>query len=195
MLTGQANFHENAVTDFVSAPLTPARIEWQNSTPASPFYGDSYYMAGMGVEESSTVFLQASRLKQRFASLPPNGLFVIGETGFGTGLNALLAAQCFVEHAPPAARLHFVSAERSEEHTSELQSRGHLVCRLLLEKKKYEDIDHIERAAEDVPDQRNDEDDDRDREGAGGDPESDRKALSRPGTEVGGMHLQAQQTV
>src|SRR5437660_12821298 len=27
-------------------------------------------------------------------------------------------------------------ATRSEEHTSELQSRGHLVCRLLLEKKK-----------------------------------------------------------
>src|SRR5690625_6865095 len=27
-------------------------------------------------------------------------------------------------------------AHRSEEHTSELQSRGHLVCRLLLEKKK-----------------------------------------------------------
>src|SRR5437660_4944409 len=26
--------------------------------------------------------------------------------------------------------------KRSEEHTSELQSRGHLVCRLLLEKKK-----------------------------------------------------------
>src|SRR3989442_13570866 len=26
---------------------------------------------------------------------------------------------------------------RSEEHTSELQSRPHLVCRLLLEKKKY----------------------------------------------------------
>src|SRR5207253_8370742 len=30
--------------------------------------------------------------------------------------------------------LHAV--QRSEEHTSELQSRGHLVCRLLLEKKK-----------------------------------------------------------
>src|SRR5690625_5350528 len=27
-------------------------------------------------------------------------------------------------------------SDRSEEHTSELQSRGHLVCRLLLEKKK-----------------------------------------------------------
>src|SRR6266702_8988818 len=29
-----------------------------------------------------------------------------------------------------------VGRDRSEEHTSELQSRGHLVCRLLLEKKK-----------------------------------------------------------
>src|SRR5690625_2642435 len=31
-------------------------------------------------------------------------------------------------------------SERSEEHTSELQSRGHLVCRLLLEKKKEQRI-------------------------------------------------------
>src|SRR3712207_8875264 len=30
-----------------------------------------------------------------------------------------------------------VDADRSEEHTSELQSRQYLVCRLLLEKKKY----------------------------------------------------------
>src|SRR5437660_10068875 len=29
-----------------------------------------------------------------------------------------------------------MTGNRSEEHTSELQSRGHLVCRLLLEKKK-----------------------------------------------------------
>src|SRR5687768_18267703 len=33
-------------------------------------------------------------------------------------------------------RLGQLSAHRSEEHTSELQSRLHLVCRLLLEKKK-----------------------------------------------------------
>src|SRR5437660_5126751 len=31
---------------------------------------------------------------------------------------------------------------RSEEHTSELQSRGHLVCRLLLEKKKKKTTKH-----------------------------------------------------
>src|SRR3989442_7566002 len=35
---------------------------------------------------------------------------------------------------PPEGRLR--SRRRSEEHTSELQSRPHLVCRLLLEKKK-----------------------------------------------------------
>src|SRR5437870_8273763 len=43
---------------------------------------------------------------------------------------------------PPSAsgrrspRQSSAPARRSEEHTSELQSRGHLVCRLLLEKKK-----------------------------------------------------------
>src|SRR5690625_5473190 len=37
-------------------------------------------------------------------------------------------------HPPPRAR----QKKRSEEHTSELQSRGHLVCRLLLEKKERE---------------------------------------------------------
>src|SRR5258708_14732387 len=33
--------------------------------------------------------------------------------------------------------LRFEHESRSEEHTSELQSPDHLVCRLLLEKKKY----------------------------------------------------------
>src|SRR5690554_7287457 len=39
------------------------------------------------------------------------------------------------ENHGPAEGLDIASA-RSEEHTSELQSRPHLVCRLLLEKKK-----------------------------------------------------------
>src|SRR5688572_31793001 len=33
--------------------------------------------------------------------------------------------------------------QRSEEHTSELQSQSNLVCRLLLEKKKKKQINHI----------------------------------------------------
>src|SRR5436305_10718158 len=40
-----------------------------------------------------------------------------------------------VSQLPPGYRAVFIL--RSEEHTSELQSRPHLVCRLLLEKKKY----------------------------------------------------------
>src|SRR5690625_1323695 len=35
------------------------------------------------------------------------------------------------------SEISMIFQDRSEEHTSELQSRGHLVCRLLLEKKKY----------------------------------------------------------
>src|SRR5439155_18427792 len=41
---------------------------------------------------------------------------------------ALIRTQCFLSTR---------TTSRSEEHTSELQSRGHLVCRLLLEKKNH----------------------------------------------------------
>src|SRR5690625_5489406 len=40
-------------------------------------------------------------------------------------------------------RFRFELEERSEEHTSELQSRGHLVCRLLLEKKTNCQVDTL----------------------------------------------------
>src|SRR2546422_4490196 len=45
--------------------------------------------------------------------------------------------------AGPLSLVDFFRLEqtlRSEEHTSELQSRLHLVCRLLLEKKKNKDV-------------------------------------------------------
>src|SRR5437660_6284467 len=44
------------------------------------------------------------------------------------------------QHNHPAAVLA-LDHVRSEEHTSELQSRGHLVCRLLLEKKNHTGTD------------------------------------------------------
>src|SRR3712207_8643747 len=47
---------------------------------------------------------------------------------------------------PDRARRLAASAGRSEEHTSELQSRQYLVCRLLLEKKKsihHQPLHHI----------------------------------------------------
>src|SRR2546422_3331633 len=43
---------------------------------------------------------------------------------------------------PPASTKAVRGCPRSEEHTSELQSRLHLVCRLLLEKKKKKKINN-----------------------------------------------------
>src|SRR5690625_6879471 len=55
----------------------------------------------------------------------------IAEVAQLTRRSSSLAISTLAErHGVPEQRL------RSEEHTSELQSRGHLVCRLLLEKKK-----------------------------------------------------------
>src|SRR6266849_1285033 len=48
-------------------------------------------------------------------------------------------------HACPISPSEFASGSRSEEHTSELQSRVDLVCRLLLEKKKLSDKNAKER--------------------------------------------------
>src|SRR5207253_5637624 len=42
----------------------------------------------------------------------------------------------YLKDFPPPISFDEAMRLRSEEHTSELQSRGHLVCRLLLEKKK-----------------------------------------------------------
>src|SRR3712207_7947475 len=50
-----------------------------------------------------------------------------------------VAAATELTTLPPAERPTAVfAANRSEEHTSELQSRQYLVCRLLLEKKKHQ---------------------------------------------------------
>src|SRR2546422_8280618 len=53
---------------------------------------------------------------------------------------------CPRESARRARRRGWDVVLRSEEHTSELQSRLHLVCRLLLEKKKNQTIPGVCRA-------------------------------------------------
>src|SRR2546421_7594855 len=54
------------------------------------------------------------------------------------GAERVYEAQCRLleRGAEVKSRARHVEQERSEEHTSELQSRSDLVCRLLLEKKK-----------------------------------------------------------
>lgn len=86
-------------------------IDWIEGEPYSRRFGDVYFSRLGGIEEKRHVFLAGNRLPERFAQLPPAGRFVIGETGFGTGLNFLCAWQLFEASAPPLARLHFVSTE------------------------------------------------------------------------------------
>src|SRR5690625_220221 len=62
-------------------------------------------------------------------------LLQMSDLGFG-----LWAGTAINDTSSVVAAAYSYSREaRSEEHTSELQSRGHLVCRLLLEKKKHAD--------------------------------------------------------
>src|SRR2546422_4651165 len=72
-------------------------------------------------------------------------LFFVARIGFRavSRVLSLLALALGIKKAPCpqtiinwVIRLSIVRLDRSEEHTSELQSRLHLVCRLLLEKKK-----------------------------------------------------------
>src|SRR3712207_7117007 len=59
-------------------------------------------------------------------------VIVIDRGGIGNGMTARTTA-----HLATELDDFYSELIRSEEHTSELQSRQYLVCRLLLEKKKY----------------------------------------------------------
>src|SRR5690554_7690229 len=71
----------------------------------------------------STLFPYTTLFRSMWESRSPPELFCKASNPYlGSGLYSFL---------PVSSEL-----SRSEEHTSELQSRPHLVCRLLLEKKK-----------------------------------------------------------
>src|SRR5690625_6454339 len=66
-----------------------------------------------------------------------------GHGANGPGCFVCPGVDCGQPVAVARISLDSVVCRRSEEHTSELQSRGHLVCRLLLEKKKKTEIHKI----------------------------------------------------
>jgi tRNA 5-methylaminomethyl-2-thiouridine biosynthesis bifunctional protein len=92
-------------------PLTPAQLSWNGDTPEAMQFGDIYFSRENGLEESRYVFLDGNKLKERWQQLPEKSSFVIGETGFGTSLNFLLAWQLWQEKASPDAHLFFISTE------------------------------------------------------------------------------------
>src|SRR2546422_6117273 len=78
----------------------------------------------------TTLFRSTNETVFTLTELPPR-LGVIGAGPIGCEL-----AQAFARFGSQVYLIEAMRYTRSEEHTSELQSRLHLVCRLLLEKKK-----------------------------------------------------------
>lgn len=97
--------------------IQPATLEFNaEGTPVSRDFDDVYFSNDNGLEETRYVFLGGNRLAERFP-VHSHPLFIVAESGFGTGLNFLTLWQAFdgfrSEH-PQATlqRLHFVSFEK-----------------------------------------------------------------------------------
>lgn len=97
--------------------IQSANLEFNSEgTPVSRDFDDVYFSNDNGLEETRYVFLGGNQLEVRFPH-HPHPLFVVAESGFGTGLNFLTLWQAFdaFRHQHPDAtlqRLHFVSFEK-----------------------------------------------------------------------------------
>ncbi len=103
-----------------------AELGWNESgTPVSDQFDDVYFSNVNGLEETRYVFLKKNHLPERWLEFDQRR-FVIGETGFGTGLNFLAVWQWFSEFRrehPKAAlkELHFISFEKYPLSLTDLQ--------------------------------------------------------------------------
>src|SRR3712207_7218065 len=84
----------------------------------------------------STLFPYTTLFRSRGGHVPPALRLLLRQVGRGQQPAGVLVRAPHVDQALLADRGDDLVPERSEEHTSELQSRQYLVCRLLLEKKK-----------------------------------------------------------
>ena len=90
-----------------------ASIAWTDEgVPIATQFNDVYFSREDGMAETDYVFLQHNNLCERFQNLTEKDTFVVGETGFGTGLNFLCTWRLFEQIAPLGARLHFISVEK-----------------------------------------------------------------------------------
>lgn len=83
----------------------------------SELYDDGFFSDDGAAQESTHVFLDGNNLLERWEAIDA---FQIGELGFGTGLNFLLAAKSWAKHAPSNAHLTFTSYEKHPLRTDDL---------------------------------------------------------------------------
>jgi tRNA 5-methylaminomethyl-2-thiouridine biosynthesis bifunctional protein len=93
------------------AQIEWGHVEWKNGQPYASAFQDVYFSSDNGLLETEYVFLQGNDLPSRWQTLDTK-TFTIAETGFGTGLNFLCAAQLWLSTAPKDATLHFISIEK-----------------------------------------------------------------------------------
>lgn len=93
--------------------LESADLIWRDGMPYSARFDDIYF-SGLGIDEAHYVFVKGNELIARWQLLPDSSdsVFVIVETGFGTGLNFLLVWSLWLAHAPQTARLYYFSCEK-----------------------------------------------------------------------------------
>jgi tRNA 5-methylaminomethyl-2-thiouridine biosynthesis bifunctional protein len=95
-----------------TAPLVPAELAATGEgTPFSPRYDDVYHAAAGGLAQARHVFLAGNDLPARWLNPEHMTPFVIGETGFGLGLNFLATWQAWQTAGAPC-RLHYVAVEK-----------------------------------------------------------------------------------
>ncbi len=87
----------------------------QDGSPYSDQFNDIYFDSESGYQQSDQIFIIGNNISERIKQKNDN--FVIGETGFGTGLNFLLTLQVyhkFLQEFPnnKCAKLNYISVEK-----------------------------------------------------------------------------------
>ena len=88
----------------------------ESGTPVADHFDDVYFSNDSGIDETQHVFVAGNDLAERWQQWR-NPTFVIAETGFGTGLNFLVAMRAFNEFRAanpdhPLKRLYFITTEK-----------------------------------------------------------------------------------
>lgn len=88
--------------------------------PFSEQFQDYYFSTDGGLQETEYVFLQQNGFPQRFNSFTSTEL-IIGETGFGTGLNFLATIYHFLQAGIENNTLHYIAVEKYPLSKSQLK--------------------------------------------------------------------------
>lgn len=99
--------------------ITPTRLSFVDGVPFSEDYGDVYYSASGGYEQSCHVFMAGNGLPARWAQY---SRFSILETGFGLGINFLTTWKAWREDTSRCEHLEFISIEKHPVSARDLKS-------------------------------------------------------------------------